>query len=346
MSSERLQRVGPFVSLAEILGRFGLTLDLAAEGTGVDATQLADPNAIIPFRAACRLIQRSVLLTGCRDIGLQVGILHDFRSLGVVGQLIQHAPTLGEAMLDFVRNQHRNSRGAVVYLMPQGDAFNLGYGIYERHEPGADQIYDVAMAVGVNSIRRLAGPRAGPVEVLLCHRGTAPRAHYEAVLGCPVRLNQPHAAIVLSGEAMRLPIPGSDPARRQQLANMVESALLMGSLSFSAHVRHILKPGILLGGASAERIARQIGVHVRTLNRRLQDEGTSFRAIEQEVRYAIACELLSLTDLDISDISAALGYGTPSAFDRAFRRWAALSPTAWRRGNAIEKPTASPADGA
>ncbi|MBZ9936781.1 AraC family transcriptional regulator [Mesorhizobium sp. BR1-1-16] len=334
MSSERLQRVGPFVSLAEVLGRYGVALDIAAEGTGVDPALLVDQNAIIPFRAACRLIQRAALLSGCRDIGLQIGMLHDFRSLGVVGQLMQHAPTLGDAILDFVRNQHRNSRGAVVYLMQLGDAFNLGYGIYERHEPGADQIYDVAIAIAVNTIRRLAGPRAGPVEVLLCHRGVAPRAHYEAVLGCPVRLNQPHATVVVSSEAMRLPIPGANAVMRQQLAAIVEAALSLGKLDFAAHVRHVLKPGILLGDASAERIARQIGVHIRTLNRRLHDEGTNFRAIEQDVRYATACELLSLTDLDISDISAALSYGTPSAFDRAFRRWASLSPTAWRQQDA------------
>ncbi len=334
MSDERMQRVGPLVSLSEVLGRYRVTLDAAAAGTGIDPAMLGQAGGAIPFRAAVRLLRQSARLTGSPSIGLEIGLLNDHRTLGVVGQLIQQAPTLGEALFDFVRNQHRNSRGAVVYLMPQGEAFNLGYGIYERHEPGADQVYDIALAVAVNTVRMLAGPRAGPVEVLICHRGSASRAHYEAALGCPVRLNQPHAAIVLSGEAMRLPIAGGDPVLRRTLAAQVEAAIMLGALDFSAHVRHILKPNILLGDASAERIARQIGIHLRTLNRRLKDEGTSFRAIEQEVRYAIACELLSLTDLDISDISAALAYGTPSAFDRAFRRWASVSPTVWRHRNA------------
>ena len=344
MSDDRMQRVGPLVTLSEVLGRYGVTLDAAATDTGVDPGVFVNPDAVIPFRAATRMIQQAARLTGCRSIGLEIGLLNDHRSLGPIGQLIQQAPTLGEALFDFVRNQHRNSRGAVVYLMPQADAFNLGYGIYERHEQGADQVYDIALAVGVNAVRALAGPRAGPVEVLICHRGTVPRAVYEAALGCPVRLNQPHAAIVLSAEAMRLPIPGGDPALRQRLAAMVDAAIMLGALDFADHVRHILKPNILLSDASAERIARQIGIHIRTLNRRLKDEGTSFRAIEQEVRFAIACELLSLTDLDISDVSAALAYGTPSAFDRAFRRWASVSPTAWRQANArAAAPSLEPA---
>ncbi len=344
MSNDRLQRVGPLVTLSEVLGRYGITLDTAAAGTGIDPALLSNPDAAIPFRAATRLIQQAARLTGYRSIGLEIGMLNDHRALGIVGQLLQQAPTLGEALFDFVRNQHRNSRGAVVYLMPQGDAFNLGYGIYERHEEGADQAYDVALAVAVNSVRALAGPRAGPVEVLICHRGTAPRAHYEAVFGCPVRLNQPHAAIVLSAEAMRLPIPGGDPVLRQKLGQMVDAVIMLGALDFASHVRHILKPNILLGDASAERISRHIGIHNRTLNRRLKEEGTSFRTIEQEVRFAIACELLSLTDLDISDISAALAYGTPSAFDRAFRRWAGVSPTGWRHSQAALSPAgAAPA---
>ncbi len=344
MSDDRLQRVGPLVTLSEVLGRYGITLDMAVAGTGVDPAVLTNPDAAIPFGAAIKLLGQAARLTGSRSIGLEIGMLSDHRALGVVGQLIQQAPTLGDALFDFVRNQHRNSRGAVVYLMPLGDTFTLGYGIYERHEDGADQAYDIALSVAVNTVRALAGRRAGPVEVLICHRGTAPRTHYEALFGCPVRLNQPHAAIVLSAEAMRLPISGGDPVLRDKLAAMVDAAIMLGALDFAAQVRHILKPNILLGDASAERIARQIGIHHRTLNRRLKAESTSFRIIEQEVRFAIASELLSLTDLDISDISAALGYGTPSAFDRAFRRWAAVSPTSWRNSHSgIPAPAPEPA---
>lgn len=338
MSEGRLQRVGPLAALPGLVDRHGVEFERVVEGTELTAATVADPDALISFRAACGIIDRAVALTGRPQLGLELGLLGDHGSLGVVGRLIAEAPTLGEALYDFVRNQHRNSRGAVVFLLPQGDSVHLGYGIYDRYEPGANQVYDIAVGVGVNMVRRLAGRRAALREVLLCHRGNAPRQLYEQRFGCTVRLNQPYAALVLSADAMRLPIEGGDPALRRQLGKLVEAAILIGALDFASHVRHILKPGILLGEASSERIARRIGVHLRTLNRRLKDEGTSFRAIEQEVRFAIACELLSLTDLDVADISETLAYSTTSAFDRAFRRWSGISPTAWRKAHAAPAP--------
>ncbi len=335
MPHRRLQRIGPLVGLPDIVRSHGVSMDAVVEGSGIEAEVFSNRDGVAPFVAICQVMERAVKLTGRRHLGLDIGLAQDHRALGTVGQFVAHAPTLGEAIRDFVRNQHRNSRGAVTFLMPQGDGFHLGYGIYDRYETGADQLYDLAIAVGVNAVRSLAGTRAGPVEVLICHRGNASRSHYEAALGCPVRLNQPYAALTLSAEAMRLAIAGHDRAERERLAALLDATSAVGAPDFNARVRHLLKPAILMGDASAETIAAQVGVHLRTLNRRLKDEGVTFRAIEQQVRFSIACELLSLTDLDIADISETLAYGTPSAFDRAFRRWTGVSPTRWRRDPAV-----------
>jgi len=338
MPHRRLQRIGPLAGLPDIVRSHGVPMDAVVEGSGIEAEVFSNRDSVAPFVAICRVMDRAAKLTGQRHIGLEIGLAQDHRALGTVGQLVAHAPTLGEAIHDFVRNQHRNSRGAVTFLMPQGDGFHLGYGIYDRYETGADQLYDLAMAVAVNAVRSLAGTRAGPVEVLICHRGNASRSQYEAALGCPVRLNQPYAALMLTAEAMRLAIAGHDRVERERLAALLDSTSAVGTPDFNARVRHLLKPAILMGDASAETIARQVGMHIRTLNRRLKDEGVTFRAIEQQVRFSIACELLSLTDLEIADISETLAYGTPSAFDRAFRRWTGVSPTRWRREPAAAEP--------
>jgi AraC-like DNA-binding protein len=74
-----------------------------------------------------------------------------------------------------------------------------------------------------------------------------------------------------------------------------------------------------------------LGIHPRTLERRLAEDSAVFETLKDEVRLAAACELLALTDLPASDIAASLGYATPSAFVRAFRRWTGRPPIAWRR---------------
>lgn len=69
----------------------------------------------------------------------------------------------------------------------------------------------------------------------------------------------------------------------------------------------------------------------RTLNRRLEDEGSSFRAIKDALRRDIALARLTKTSQAVSVIAGELGYSDPSAFFRAFVTWTGMSPSAYRR---------------
>ena len=67
------------------------------------------------------------------------------------------------------------------------------------------------------------------------------------------------------------------------------------------------------------------------MGRRLEAEGVTFEQLKDEVRLAVSRDLLARTEMAVSDVAAALGYATPSAFVRAFRRWTGKSPSLWRR---------------
>jgi AraC-like DNA-binding protein len=74
-------------------------------------------------------------------------------------------------------------------------------------------------------------------------------------------------------------------------------------------------------------------VNVRTLSRRLASEGTSFQEILDDIRYAMARELLAVTDMPIGDIADALSYSAHGPFIDAFRRWSGIAPSVWRRAS-------------
>ena len=71
----------------------------------------------------------------------------------------------------------------------------------------------------------------------------------------------------------------------------------------------------------------EIGISQRALNRRLQAEGTRFRAELDKVRHDIACQLLGMTRMPVTEIGVALGYAWTPAFVRAVRRAAGLAPS-------------------
>ena len=89
-----------------------------------------------------------------------------------------------------------------------------------------------------------------------------------------------------------------------------------------------------MGDVTMPSLARQLDVHPKTLERRLAAEDNSFERIRDDVRYAVARDLLALTDLQVSEVAIALSFATHSAFDHAFRRWSGMSPSDWRTRNA------------
>jgi AraC-like DNA-binding protein len=95
-------------------------------------------------------------------------------------------------------------------------------------------------------------------------------------------------------------------------------------------VRAELTPGSD-GYADLETVSACLFMSSRTLKRKLDERGTNFKALLDEVRYRDARRLLSNPELGIQQIALALGYGDPPSFTRAFRRWSGETPSKIRR---------------
>jgi AraC-like DNA-binding protein len=99
----------------------------------------------------------------------------------------------------------------------------------------------------------------------------------------------------------------------------------------ATRVREVLATRSELRDVSARRVARSLGLGVRTLARRLQNEQTSYRAVLDDVRRQAALSLLLRSEHTIADIADNLGFASPQGFQRAFRRWTGTSAAAYRR---------------
>ena len=105
-------------------------------------------------------------------------------------------------------------------------------------------------------------------------------------------------------------------------------------------VRELLAESLPSAPALADA-ARELRVSTRTLHRRLEEEGTTFREIKDALRREIALARLERGDESIADIAVALGYSEPSAFFRAFQGWTGEAPSAHRKRRATRAPIGS-----
>jgi AraC-like DNA-binding protein len=301
------------------------------KGTGVTAEAIR-PDCFLPYAAFLAILDNASRLTGRDDLGLILGRRQTLAALGPLGPVLRHAATLGEAIGEFAALQARNSTGGAVYLMRAERDVILGYGVYDASAQISSGIYDLVLAVGCTLIAELTGGAEGPEEILVSRAAPADPAPYQRLARCTVRFGQTQTGLLLRASALAYRLPTAQRDLHDQALARLLTDQAGGTLPRSAHVRHLMRPSLLMGTAGMTEVARQLDLHPRALRRQLQREGTAFETIKDEVRHAAARELLRLGDLSIADISATLDYASPSAFVHAFRRWSGTSPGRWRAG--------------
>ena len=322
--------LGVAKEIAPILRDFGIDPDPVIREAGLDPSLFDDGANVIPHAALGRLLTLSVARTCCPHFGLLTGRHATIQSLGMVGRLMQHSDTVGNAMRALVSNLSIQNRGAVPSLIV-GDGMALfTFSVYQPEAESADQISDGSLAVAVNALRTLCGPDWNPTEVLLPRAAPADQEPYRRHFRAPVRFNQESATIVFPASDLDRRIAGADPMVREVLEERIRQMKGAQGCAFSDDIRRLLRTRLTSTRCSAEDIAGSLAIHRRTLSRRLKDSGMGYRAIANEIRFEIARQLLQDTEVPLGQIAAALGYSEASAFTRAFRRWSGRTPTAWR----------------
>jgi len=165
-------------------------------------------------------------------------------------------------------------------------------------------------------------PMAEP-ERLATHGGDYPFA---------LHFGTSRTAIHFRGELLDTPMPQADPQTMRLLLDVCERQLqeAEAETSFVGRVKWLLINRV----GSPPRLddaARQLGISPRGLRRRLAEAGTTFQSLLDEVRMQTASRLLRESDAPVATIAYELGFGTPSDFSRAFRKWTGESPTTFRQ---------------
>lgn len=328
-----MQRAGALAHVAPLLAEFGIPLGELRSGLDFDPGTLT-PETRVSFASAILFLERCAQRTGCPHFGLLLGARYEWASHGAIQRLGSLAPTLGQALLDFISFQGSYSSVAVAYIHRLGSDIFLGYGLHDRKTEASRLAYDVYAAVGFNFLKGLSGGKVIPVEIHFCCREPEDIRPYVKFFGVPLRFNQSQLGLVLPESCLDYPLPGFNPVLRQQvMQELIASGLLQQK--WSDQVKRTVRPRLLRDDPSLVGAAQALGIQPRTLRRRLAAEGTTFEILRDQVRFVLARELLELTDMPIVEVSEAVSFSTHAAFVKAFVRWSGMTPSAWKRTQTI-----------
>jgi AraC-like DNA-binding protein len=250
--------------------------------------------------------------------------------MGLPGLLLMSAKDVRSGLHDLARYMNLHDRGALVRLDEDRGVALLGYSILGQID-GADQLNDLSMMVACNLMRAFCDESWRPSEVLLPRRQPADTQPWQRGFRAPVRFDAECCALQFPARWLALSPPAANPALHQYLrreADRLQARLGKGLVD---EVRRIVHSTVSSPPCNVARVAQLLGLHERTLNRRLQADGTSFRRLRDEVLHEMSRQMLGNTSMGVADVAVALGYAEASAFIHAFTRWSGQTPDRWRR---------------
>lgn len=298
---------------------------------GVTEAELVDRDGYMPLHKQVALGEALARRRPGVNIGL-VGLDY-FRvsTLGVLGYVVSHCATLGDALEAFARYQTLLSP-AVRWQVDAGPPARIRI---EAAPPMQRLAFPLETQVGswVVMGRQLTQTQWSPVRVQLRHHPRGPAEEFTERLGCPVEFGAPVNELRLPADVLALPVVGARPELQPSLTQLVQTLLQAQPApeDHTSRVRALLLEQLPRGMTSKDEAARYLGTSPRTLTRRLQEEGVSFRELLEQVRQQLARAWLADPAVAIHEVAYLLGYSEPSTFHRSFRRWTGQTPTVWRR---------------
>jgi AraC-like DNA-binding protein len=195
-----------------------------------------------------------------------------------------------------------------------------------------DMSFAYLLALG----RRGTGHPISPLRVDFERPDPGEDAH-RAYFGCPVRWGAARNALVLRSSDLDRPFPGHSREFLDLVTPALAAALgeLRAGSTTGEQVKVLLKRALASGRPEVRGVAREMGLSERTLQRRITEEGTTFRALLAEARGELGRQLLSDPSMGLDEVACLLGYQDTSSFHRGFRESEGTTPSHWRALNGV-----------
>jgi AraC-like DNA-binding protein len=339
-SAENLQREGmvriaPLASIPTLLQELGCDPDPVFQQVELSRELWNHPETEISFISASRLLEASAVATGCDHFGVLLGERVEPSSLGVAGLMLRCAPDPGVAIKMLRDNLNLHDSGGLVTFETVNEMARFGYLVIQPGTSAIDQIYDLSIAVACKIMRGLCGDHWSPAKVLLSRKRPRDIRPHTDYFHAPVEFGAAANAIEFPVSWLNYPNPGADPHLFKYLSERAGELQARHRTSLLSNLQRIMLNAIFHQRCSVEYVAGMLGMHQRTLNRKLGEFSTSFRQELEKQRFELARQMLANSHITMNEIASVLGYSDQAAFSRAFRRWSGHSPSAWR--SAVQK---------
>ncbi len=293
------------------------------------ARVLDDPNLLISSYSVCWLLEESARLSGQEAFGLLMAERRDLADFGMLALMMREEPTLRAAMESSARYMRLHNAGVQLRLEDAADLVLLHVDIQQKHPELLRQAVEISTGIIVRSYRALAHDAFKPVSICFTHDRPARLDVHRRVLGTAIDFAQEFNGIVCRARDVDLPIIAATPKLNREVKRWLDMQMVDLGDEPLDRARQVIRILLPTGTCSVDRVAQHLGLHRRTLNRRLAEVGETGLSVVNAVRVELAEEYLLNSKRKLYEIAGLVGFSSGADFSRWFRHQFGMSPSEW-----------------
>jgi len=311
----------------------------------IDPTILNNRHAVIPYRSLVQILEQTSIELACPDFGMRLAAAQGgIKVLGPLEYAMRNSRTMREAFRycsDHIQVYSTASRMQFEERRDR-DMLFLRFDILLARLPSHRQIVERALLLTQHTALNISSGNVRAKEIWFAHQPMSSPALYSEYFGAEVRFGQSADGLFFANEDLDALIPNIDSRIYELTTDFIEHRFPSVDSVLSNQVRTIIERRMVEGDCTYNSAAAMLGMHPRTLQRRLRSEGVTFEMIRDRVRRDLALRYLQNSSLPLIRIAKLLGYSETSALSRGCYRWFSVSPQQLRERSvdiSMEQPS-------
>lgn len=298
---------------------------------GLDPGKLYDANARYRDAELYALWKLALKSTGDPYLGLKVASCWHPSAAHALGYAWLASATLKDALERTVRYFRMMSDKERLTLEESDEEFRLVVENPVPDYPTAPEDLDASFAALISLCRACHGENFAPLRITMRRPHPPDTAPFERYFRASIQYAGNEDSVCFDKADALSPLPTANAEVARANEKIVQDYLArFDKSSVAMQVRARLTEQLSSGHATQDSVADALHMSLRSLQRRLKNEGTSYKDLLDETRRELATHYMAESHRSINEITYLLGFSEPSNFSRAFRRWTGKSPTAYR----------------
>lgn len=314
----------------ELTQTLGANPNRVIQRAGLNSAIFQDPDVLISHTDALKLFDATVAETHCEHVGLLIGERINIQDLGLLGLLMRSSPTFGVALKNMIKHLAIHAQGITRELHADN---RIAYITTGFDEPLLSQSFPaVQMSVATNwrIAQLLSHHQCHPTAIHFTFSEPENSIFFRRFFKAPVVFDGDFNGIVFHAADLELPIREHDPILNQEMERQIGKLKDTFSDKFIDDVKRLIRQNMNAGICNIDAVISFFPFEKRTFQTKLKDEGVSYQALVDNIRFQRAEHHLLNSNISVSQLADLLCYKSSSVFSTAFKNKYGLSPSKWR----------------